>query len=964
MRPAVGALAVVTPGFPRKLPAERILPGSLLAGALLLAAACGPPKKPLPAGVEVVVRGHQELVLAERGEAVPLFLGREPVVGLCLQAPATIDVSQWRARLSLGRRFLQDEPAEPRAAMGPTVCFGAEVPAELVTAAEHTLSGELTDAFDGRRFRLPRLAVRLQPDDALYRRIENDAVPLMRAAGGGGATGDLMADLDAIALRAQQEGFPQRAVRFQLTAVYLLRQRGTAEALAEAQRRLDALPPWLTQSAAAGWGAQAALAQATLALQDGRLRTAWESLRQAEARQLRTANFNHLVTVKSQARILAQAGSLEEARGRLQEALDGCRRGPCNEKLLPELQIDLAWMTALDPLAAAAELDQAEEALSRAEPAFRQEDKPLEEANWHLNEAALKLRRGEDPLPALKRARGLLAGKGTEQGEQSSGRAQELAGWADILEGEWSLAAGDPAAAVERCGRLARAPATVQLEAWAWGCIGRAEGRRGRWDLAAEALQQALLLHEREAAEPLGQRTPLGPGRKAEDSYEAARAQVELGDPAAAWDLLALLDRVSRRAADKERCRGGTAAAAAGDRQERDRQERDRLLRQLEALDAPASRARRQQRAPVQRSLRQRLQELWRLQELCEPPTAATDEGLHLRAVALADEVLLLHRLGPGGSVRALRRPVPRETLLETLAAIAGMLEGRQADGAEWARRTAPLAAALLPAELFSPSVELPETTVFALYGILQGAPLGALPLLAENEALRLIDVTVPAIRPAGAAPGRPDREGHAVIVRDPRGDLGSRPVLDLPTASLPWPTTVLTGAEATAAALFEALKGAALLHVDAHGLFDAAFPEVSSLTMADRPVTFVELAGLPNPLWLANLSGCQTGRWPVSAGSGRYGIGGLLTERGTRWVIASRADLGNELAAELNRIFYDRLARGEAVPEAYGAALREIQGRFPAAAWGAYLLLSSAEGGQAAGAVTPLQPRTMTEEP
>ncbi|MEM8997120.1 MAG: CHAT domain-containing protein, partial [Acidobacteriota bacterium] len=186
------------------------------------------------------------------------------------------------------------------------------------------------------------------------------------------------------------------------------------------------------------------------------------------------------------------------------------------------------------------------------------------------------------------------------------------------------------------------------------------------------------------------------------------------------------------------------------------------------------------------------------------------------------------------------------------------------------------------------------------------------------------------------AAPG----SGRGVIVLDPLGDLaGAR--RQLPFYRELTEAPVLLGPAASVAAVEEAAAGVDWLHVDGHGRFDAAFPELSALLLADGALDMARLAQLHSVPDFVNLSGCRTGAWPRTADSGRYGLGGLLIRRGASWVIASSADLDNRLAADFNRAFYGAFFDGVGVGAAYRRALAEVALAHPAASWSNLLLLA-----------------------
>lgn len=892
--------------------------------------ACRPraPELDFPA----VVRGHQEVVLTADGTLEPWVLGRGVAVGLCLEVPPEVDSSQWRARLTLGGVALGSAFQAPSARAGRTVCFEAALPAGLVAGGGQALCGRLIDDFDGRVFRLPCRAVRWSSDDRSLLGLRRELSTLLSERSNR-SLGAFLDDLDALRARATGAGLPLFAARVELVAVHFLVLEATPDALESASARLARLEPRIEGAEAGRRGAQVAYERAELALAQGRPAAAWASFEAAGRLYLRFADGERVGVALRQADLLARAGVPREGRERLRAVLADCSQTACAPGLVSAAHRELAWLALVDPLATGADLDVAEADLAAGMAGLEASEDPLEYANQQLNAAYLAVRRGTDPTSSLTAAREALAGAATGEGWR-----RFLLGWADLVEGLAALERGDAALAVERCAPLATSSES-ELATWGASCLGEGYRKAGDRDRAARAFDQALLRHEEGGADRLGQRLPLGPGQRAEDFARAARLAVEAGDPGRAWELLLRLDRLSEDEAERRRCReraAGDPDLAARWREIDERSER--LLSELEVLDRPAGGARRRSLEPVRRELGERLRTLRRSWPGCPRTAPAEAEGVHFRAVALPDEVLLFHRTADGVVVLARRTPMPRTVLTGTIARLAAAMERRTMDDASWRRLAAPLAAALLPPA----GEELPPVTVFALHGPLQGVPVSALPLPGGGW---LADRTAVALAPAGTGRPLPARKvaGVPLFVVDPLDDLAGSSGLAATFRELFPGARLLAGESASHAGLLEALPGAEWLHVDAHGRFVSAFPELSGLDLSDGRLSLIELAGLPVAGRFANLSGCQTGRWPVTAGSGRYGLGGLLARLGLGWVIASRADLADALARDFNAVFYRAVARGEAAPVAYRLALSEAAGRHPACSWAALVLLRGA---------------------
>ncbi|MEO1368921.1 MAG: cytochrome P450, partial [Acidobacteriota bacterium] len=207
-----------------------------------------------------------------------------------------------------------------------------------------------------------------------------------------------------------------------------------------------------------------------------------------------------------------------------------------------------------------------------------------------------------------------------------------------------------------------------------------------------------------------------------------------------------------------------------------------------------------------------------------------------------------------------------------------------------------------------------------SLHGLLQQVPIAALPLPDGSFwGTRFHTPPIPAATPVsgevptGSPPAATVEPGRGIFVLDPLGDLaGAR--RQLPFYRALTDTPVLMGSAATVAAVERAAADVDWLHVDGHGRFDAAFPELSALLLADGALDLAKLAQLRAVPDVVNLSGCRTGAWPRTADSGRYGLGGLLIRRGASWVIASAADLDNRLAADFNRVYYGAFFEGVGV--------------------------------------------------
>jgi CHAT domain-containing protein len=139
-----------------------------------------------------------------------------------------------------------------------------------------------------------------------------------------------------------------------------------------------------------------------------------------------------------------------------------------------------------------------------------------------------------------------------------------------------------------------------------------------------------------------------------------------------------------------------------------------------------------------------------------------------------------------------------------------------------------------------------------------------------------------------------------------------------------------LVGADATAQAVAEALDGAQLAHIAAHGRFRSDNPLFSSLELADGPLTVYDLEGIRQAPATLVLSACDAALSGIRPGDELMGVASAVFALGTRTLIASVAPVGDAETRELMNVFHDALGRGltpalalvkaqQAVPDARG---------------------------------------------
>jgi CHAT domain-containing protein len=180
-----------------------------------------------------------------------------------------------------------------------------------------------------------------------------------------------------------------------------------------------------------------------------------------------------------------------------------------------------------------------------------------------------------------------------------------------------------------------------------------------------------------------------------------------------------------------------------------------------------------------------------------------------------------------------------------------------------------------------------------------------------------------------GAAPGRlahAREEGRAIVSR-----LGGG-------------SRLLTGAQASEAAVKTGAGHFSILHFATHALMDEAHPERSAVLLSvdgedDGLLQAREIAELALDGRLVVLSACRSATGAVLGGEGVVGLSRAFFEAGARAVVGTLWAVRDDHAARFADAFYAALGEGRSV----GAALREARRQsaeagIPAAAWAAYV--------------------------
>jgi tetratricopeptide (TPR) repeat protein len=208
--------------------------------------------------------------------------------------------------------------------------------------------------------------------------------------------------------------------------------------------------------------------------------------------------------------------------------------------------------------------------------------------------------------------------------------------------------------------------------------------------------------------------------------------------------------------------------------------------------------------------------------------------------------------------------------------------------------------------------------------GRLQAVPWGLLPRLrsravsvAPSAAAWLrIRQAAGAAHPAGAAGER------VVLVRGPGLASGGA---EVPLLAADYAgggdggreLTVLGGGTATVERVLDAIDGAGLAHIAAHGTFRADSPLFSALRLDDGPLTVYDLERLrrgPRRLVLAN---CDSGVLAQAGADEVLGLASSLLPLGTGGVVASVVPVNDEAVVPLMTALHRQLRGGATLPEA-----------------------------------------------
>ena len=122
--------------------------------------------------------------------------------------------------------------------------------------------------------------------------------------------------------------------------------------------------------------------------------------------------------------------------------------------------------------------------------------------------------------------------------------------------------------------------------------------------------------------------------------------------------------------------------------------------------------------------------------------------------------------------------------------------------------------------------------------------------------------------------------------------------------------TAVMAGTDAGAASVLAAMGRADVVHVAAHGRFRGDNPLLSSIELADGPLSAYELSRIERPPHLVVFSSCDSGMASAD-GVGILGISSLLHHAGVESVVASVTPVLDDRSPALMRLLHEQLRVG-----------------------------------------------------
>ena len=640
---------------------------------------------------------------------------------------------------------------------------------------------------------------------------------------------------------------------------------------------------------------------ACLAFVDGDLPAALTQMREVDAMDTSVSRDRARLDY---AEVLLEAGLVDAARRVLLDALERAR---ADGHRLEEGEIALR-VARCDLLGG--DLDAARHHVGEAAEVYRSRQAAELERDAALLLLTVDVAAGHDPDSAVRRLRRL--GDGASPTTSVARETARLEAEARVLTGDVDGAE----AALDRAPPVAHEPLAARLQdVLVRSRIARSRGRaddaarlfaHGSRMLAAQQFQSSSL--------ELRASLALHAGRLGAD--DVARA-VEAGDP------LDLLTTTERWRAISHRLR---PAAVADDPGLAALTRELRRLRQLD-VDGPADPDAARRAADLEAEIAERE---WSLSAHgAEAPTAEPLAADEARAAVLARTVTVLELVESAGLLRAVVLGPDRlttqvlgttETALALATRLRRDLRARATVGPASPMRTAlqrATASSLRALDDLLGGLPGEGRLVVVPSGSLAAVPWGLLPS-ARGRPVTVSPSLTRWVRGPGEHAGDPPRWPLRAL----HGPGLAHTAPEVAAVRAAWgagdedPPGGPSGSPATSAQVVEALRGARVVHLAAHGTHERDSPLFSAAHMADGPLFAREL---PHPVTSEHvtLAACDVGQFSTRPGDEPLGLATALLALGATSVLAAVSPVADDLAAQAMVDYHRRLAAGADAAEA-----------------------------------------------
>jgi hypothetical protein len=205
--------------------------------------------------------------------------------------------------------------------------------------------------------------------------------------------------------------------------------------------------------------------------------------------------------------------------------------------------------------------------------------------------------------------------------------------------------------------------------------------------------------------------------------------------------------------------------------------------------------------------------------------------------------------------------------------------------------------------------------------GRLHAVPWAVLPSLRN----RVLSVAPSARAWQRARAIQPPAHRRVVVIRGPGLEAAGAEVPAV--AGMFDEATVLEGGNASAAQVLQAIDGAWLAHIAAHGTFRADSPLFSSLRLDDGPLTVYDFERLRRAPYRLVLPSCDSGLLAPAGADELLGLASSLLPLGTAAILASVVPLNDSAAASLMPELHRLLASGGTLSESLPAVRGSAEG-------------------------------------